>query len=135
MNNNNILFCIVLIILFIGIITLFIFTRKPQRLTNNKYPSCDKLLNELPDVDNYERCWTLDGYSNNSRYYDPINNWTIVAINSQIAPNAKQVCGNDMNCLNKISPLNCSDPSVPVAKKNNIYFYVLGRGKINCYPR
>ena len=136
---------------------LAIFARRPKITTSEFQLSipCDRLLSTLDNVvDNpniYERCYTYDGYLNNQVVYDRNQNWTIGAITSKDAPAAIQICqqvcqqpllantcltvDNTYNaCLNNIKPVNCTDPSVPVARDNSTYYYVLGFNRVNCYP-
>jgi len=122
-------------------------------------PPCDKPLDLLPDVSTsqFEPCLTLEGFPDIHRYYDRINNWTVLPLDYEIIPSAQQVCiqfcpqvqlpsltstpfsqcitedETYLACLEKLSPIECANPAVPVARNGSAQYYAIGRGKVSCY--
>jgi len=153
----TILWIVLSITLITGIILLVIFARRPT-VSNSEIQlivPCDILLSKLDNVTDvskgYEQCYTYDGYLNEQTYYDNNNGWTVASIESRLAPSARQICqqicpqpilANDClttnnsytNCINSIKPVNCTDPSIPVARRNSSYYYVIGYNRVGCYP-
>jgi len=135
-----------LIILIIG------FPSKPVTLGVD-VPSCSLPLSDLPDVNSgqFRSCRTLDGRLDPQRFYDSVNNWTVLPLNPRIALSAQQVCieycsqtevslnqciSEDqvyLDCLAKLFPNACSDPAYPVARNGSQDLFVVGRGLVSCY--
>ena len=147
---------LILSLLVLGIILIFSIVRLPPKSVTigEDVPSCSKLLEFLPDVssEQFIPCLTLLGDPDSQRYYDRLNNWTVLPLDPVIAPSAQQICvqycpqvqlGSNnpciteneeyLKCLELLSPVQCSDPAVPVARKGSQEYYAIGRGKVSCY--
>lgn len=151
-----------ILLIFVGVVT-FIALGLPEKINTNNQPpiSCAKPLNQLPSVtsSSFQECYLFNSSSQDGqRYYDTTNDWTVVQFDSpQSVPGATQVCQEFCdqlqlptsttstatctgqgaaynNCISQIYPTNCTDPAVPVAVKGADYFYVVGKGKVSCYP-
>lgn len=142
-------------LLIVAIIILAIIVRlPPKKVTTGTYvPSCEKPLEDLPQVTNarFETCQTLEGYDDPQRFYDTHNNWTILPLDPAVIPSAGQICiqycsqtelsqnscitrDEDYNdCVDKLAPIECSDPAVPVARNGTVMYYTIGRGRVSCY--
>ena len=142
------------IILVVTLILLLIFSRRPVVTTETKVIECQVSLDTLYEVTStsqYEQCYTLSGVIDPNRYYDNVNNWTIQIQDPSTALPATYICSQFCesqelpntcvgetpeyhSCMEKIRPDNCTSPAYPVAKRNAQYLYVVGKGKVSCYP-
>lgn len=93
---------------------------------------------DVPNVSEFTTCRTLSGDMSTSRYYDPDNDYTIISSIS-LAPDIAcfNACGTDtekcQKCLSDVTPVDCDDPALPIAKSGNVPFYLFGIGKLGCY--
>lgn len=143
-----IIFVLIILALFLFIIIVGL---PPKPITTGViYPPCDLPLEELPEVSTLEPCLNYSLQKDSTRFYDPINNWTVIPLDPSIAPSAQQVCieycpqvqlpsdcisqnTDYLNCLNKLKPVECHGPVYPAARSGTTFYYVIGRGKVSCY--
>lgn len=149
-----------LVILIVVLIVIIVGLPPAPVTFGTYYPSCSRVP-DLPQIQpaeldsqepRFEPCRTLDGNPDPQRFYDTLNDWTILPLDPQIAPSAQQICieycpqtqlspygclSEDqqyLDCISKLYPEGCSDPAVPVARNGSLEYYVIGRGKVSCYP-
>lgn len=156
LNKIDLIFWVILIALILIGIIIFLVFRPPGPIdTPDSRPSvpCTGAINRVSDVTNtnqFEPCCNLNGVPN-QRYYDKINDWTVVGLPPEDSPSAEQICiefcdqlqlPSDCiskslaynNCIETLAPTNCTDPAQPAAKMGTRPFFVVGRGKNNCLP-
>ncbi len=153
--SSDWIFWLILSLMVLGIILIFSIVRLPPKVTiGENIPSCSKPLESLPEVtsEQFIPCLTLLGDPDSQRYYDRLNNWTVLPLDPVITPSSQQICvqycpqvqlgSNDpciteneeyLKCLELLAPVGCSDPAVPVARKGSQEYYAIGRGKVSCY--
>lgn len=140
------------ILLALTIILLILGFPQSITLPQKPYISCQPLTSSLPNVTDpqFTPCYLYGTNAPDQRYYDNNNNWTVVQIDPSVAPSSQQVCSQFctqtdgincvtatpayQNCVSKLSPVGCSDSSNPAAANGVYYYYVIGKGKVNCYP-
>jgi hypothetical protein len=153
MSLTEIILWIVLGILLLITFIFTIYLLIPNTITTmTSLPiPCTISANKLPNVSTLITCRNFSGVSDPQRYYDPINNWTVLReSNARFVPSAESICAeyctlvdssfncisNDLSyqqCINKLKPTNCTDPALPVAANGLDRYYVIGRGKVSCY--
>ncbi len=143
-----------LILLVIGFVTFVIIVLLKFRKIDppiQEKTTCAK--DSLPDVaadpERYIKCKDVFG-AENSRWWDSVLNRTLVSMEPRLARSPAIVCSdwcpqlelpntctnktkeyND--CVKEISPVDCAEASVPVAKNSTQFLYVSNKGKYACF--
>lgn len=155
---KNLLWLAVLFVFLAAIILFVVLGASYNKNVNENIQfenvSCIGPLNEFPDIEalpkRFTVCFNYSGQLDSQRFYDVDNDWTIAPIPRSEIPSAQSVCSGickqtqlPLECLEKneeynecirsLLPQNCSDPAVPVARKGNTFYYVVGKSKIECF--
>lgn len=154
-SNIEIILWIILFLIVVVGIALFLIFRQPSSIVSPSTPqiSCSGLIDNVPEVTDesiFLPCCELDGTTLNQRYYDKMNDWTVINLGSSEIPPSGQVCldfcsqvqlptscitqdTTYQSCLDKLTPRTCTDPALPVARSGEVPFYAVGKGFVSCY--
>jgi hypothetical protein len=132
---------IIVFLIFIAIVILL----TPKHETGQPYISCIPPLTSLETISGprFVPCYRYGTNIRSGSYYDSERDWTLLNIDHSLIPAATEIClevdtknsSKYNDCLSILGPRNCSDPSTPVARLGSDIYYVIGFGKVSCFPK
>lgn len=155
MDTYNMLILFLIILLSLMLLYVALSIRRPVISDSNTQIQipCDVPYQQLPEVsesDRFAPCKNYFGSTYAYRFYDNQNDITIAAIEKQFTFPAQNICAmfcdelifpntcvsnnpKYTSCMELIDPVGCTDSARPVARRELVYLYAIGRGRVSCY--